>query len=61
MLRHIVLTAGTGVAVCALAVCLTASLAPARSAAPRQGSTLEKAGTTVQMAVRRSGYIVASS
>jgi hypothetical protein len=57
MLRRIALTLGA----CTMAAVLTVSFLPTRSTASRQNTASATAHGTLQVSVRRSGYIVASS
>jgi hypothetical protein len=60
MFRRIALTLASSVAVCTLAVCLTTAFTASRQSSRRVSASDASHGVT-QVALRRSGYIVASS
>jgi hypothetical protein len=61
MFRRIAFTLASSAAVCTLAVCLTSSAAQDRPSSASRSSASDKSHAVTQIAVRRSGYIVASS
>jgi hypothetical protein len=61
MIRRIVLTLASSAAVSALAVCLASSFADHSQSSSSRISASDASHAVTHVAVRRSGYIVASS
>jgi hypothetical protein len=61
MFRRIALTLASSAAVCTLAVCLTTAFTAGRQSSSSRVSASDASHGVTHVAVRRSGYIVASS
>jgi hypothetical protein len=61
MLRRIALTLASGAAVCTVAICLTSAFPASRKSSSSRSSASDESPAVTQVALRRSGYIVASS